>query len=390
VRRTDPGPSSLGSGRGQAYGQGVEGTKAGWLLMEAGSSEAHPFHARIESVGRRLPERHVTTAEVMSSTRHRTRVDLERLTGIHERRWVAPEEDSATLAVEAALDCLAHSEHRAEDLDVVIVTSISKFRADLAQQMEPPLSHHVREAIGAHGAQVFDLSNACAGMLTGVFVLNDWVRRGQIRAGMVVSGEDISSLARNAAQHVRHILSKELASLTLGDAGAATIVDRAPDGDGITAAGFTTLAEHSRLCLAWPSRTEPGARMFTDSRGIHRVAIEDLPPLLREALEAAGLALGDIDWVVPHQTSARAIRKGMSEVTEALGDEPRNPAVVTVDHYGNTASTSHFVALVDMLEDGRLQVGDRVALVALASGLVVGVVLTTIDEHLARSHAVVA
>ena len=111
---------------------------------------------------------------------------------------------------------------------------------------------------------------------------------------------------------------------------------------------------------------------------------------LREALDASGHQLHDIDWVIPHQTSARAIRKGMEELTEALGDAPRNPAVVTVDHYGNTASTSHFVALVDMIEDGRLQAGDRVALVALASGLVVGVVITTIDEHLAGSRAHVA
>jgi len=359
--------------------------------MEVGRSEADPHRARLESVGRRLPERHVTTAEVMGSTRHRTHVDLERLTGIHERRWAAGSEDSATLAVDAARDCLAHSEHEPEELDVVVVTSISKFRHGLVQQLEPPLSHHVREAIGARRAQVFDLSNACAGMLTGTFVLNDWIRRGQIRTGMVVSGEDISPLARNAARHIRHILSKELASLTLGDAGAAAIVDRAPDGvEGITAAGFTTLAEHSRLCLAYLTDGEPGARMFTDSRGIHQMAIEDLPPLLREALDACGLPLHAIDWVVPHQTSARAIRKGMAEVVEALGDEPRHPAVVTVDRYGNTASTTHVVALVEMLEDGRLRAGDRVALVALASGLVIGVVVTTVDEHLAASRAHVA
>ncbi|HEU5083618.1 MAG TPA: 3-oxoacyl-[acyl-carrier-protein] synthase III C-terminal domain-containing protein [Acidimicrobiales bacterium] len=359
-------------------------TEARWLLMEAGGSDAMPFRARIESVGRRLPEDRVTTEAVMRSTRHRTRIDLERLTGIRERRWVGDGEDSATLAIDAARDCLRRSAHAAEDLDVLIVCSITKYRDGLAQQMEPPLSHHVRQAIGADRAQVFDLSNACAGLLTGMFVLNDWIRRGQVRCGMVVSGEDISSLARNAAKHVRHILSKELASLTLGDAGAAAIVDRAPEGsEGITAAGFTTLAAHSRLCLAQPSEREPGARMRTDSRGIHRAAIEDLPPLLREALDAAGLQLHDIDWVVPHQTSARAIRKGMAEVAQALGDEPRHPAVVTVDRFGNTASTTHVVALVEMLEDGRLRAGDRVALVALASGLEVGVLVVTVDEHLA-------
>jgi 3-oxoacyl-[acyl-carrier-protein] synthase-3 len=58
----------------------------------------------------------------------------------------------------------------------------------------------------------------------------------------------------------RSLFSKQLASLTLGDAGAAVIVERAPSGVGIDVIGFTTLAEHSRLCLAFPSTVGPGAR----------------------------------------------------------------------------------------------------------------------------------
>lgn len=361
-----------------------------WMLLEAGTSATAPFRARFESIGTHLPVRRVTTSELMATTRHHTRIDLERLTGIHERRFAGDGDDSYTLAVQAASDCLARSGHEAADLEAMVVCSITKFRAGLAQQLEPPLAVAVREAIGAVNAQVFDLSNACAGTLTGTFVLNNWIRQGAIRCGMVVSGEWISSLAQNAARHVRSILSKELASLTLGDAGVAAILERAPEGGGgIDVAGFTTLSEHSRLCLAYPSRREPGARMFTDSRAIHRNAIEDLPPLLQEALAAGGVALHDIDWVIPHQTSVRAIRKGMAEVTAALGDEPRQPSVVTVDHYGNTASTTHFVALRELLDDGRLAPGDRVALVSLASGLEVGVVLFTVDDHLvgARGHA---
>jgi hypothetical protein len=68
-----------------------------------------------------------------------------------------------------------------------------------------------------------------------------------------VSGEYTSQLGTNAARHVRSIMSRELASLTLGDAGAALLLERAPAGSaGISACGFTTVAEHSRLCLAYP------------------------------------------------------------------------------------------------------------------------------------------
>jgi 3-oxoacyl-[acyl-carrier-protein] synthase-3 len=363
---------------------GAEPSDGHWLLTERSpDGAAAPFVARIAAVGRKLPATHLTTDELMGSTRHRTRIDLERLTGIHERRVSTGDEDSLSLAVGAARDCLARSGRRAEEIDLVVSCSITKYRDGLVQWLEPTTSLAVARAIGATDALTFDVSNACAGTLTGVLVANNWVRRGVIRRALVVSGEYISQLGTNAAQHVRSILSRELASLTLGDAGAAVLVERAEVGEaGITIAGFTTVADHSRLCLAYPARHDAGARMFTKARAIHQVAIADTPVLLREALDAAGLRIDEIDHVIPHQTSARAIRKGMRDVSEALGGAPRNPAVVTVDRYGNTASTTHVVALVEELDGGRLHAGDRVALVALASGLEIGVVLFSVDEGL--------
>lgn len=355
-----------------------------WLLTERSPDDARaPFVARIAGIGRRLPPTHLTTDSLMSKTRHRTRIDLERLTGIHERRVSVGDEDSLSLAVGAAEDCLARSGRRPEDIDLVLSCSITKYRNGLEQWLEPPTSLAVARAIGATGATTFDLSNACAGTLTGVLVANNWVRRGAIRRALVVSGEYISQLGINGARHVRTILSRELASLTLGDAGGAVLIERAEQGEpGIDVAGFTTVADHSRLCLAYPANHHPGARMFTKARAIHKVAIADTPALLQEAMDAAGVSIDELDCVIPHQTSARAIRTGMREVTAALGGEPRNPAVVTVDRYGNTASTTHVVALVEELDGGRLHAGDRVALVALASGLEIGVVLFTVDEGL--------
>ncbi len=355
-----------------------------WLMMEQSPNGGRAPHvARFESIGRRLPTTRLTTEQLMASTRHRTRIDLERLTGIHERRVSDGAEDSLSLAAGAAADCLRRSRHGAEEIQVLVSCSITKYRGGLTQWLEPPMSGVIARQIGATNATTFDISNACAGMLTGVFVVANRIRRGEIDCGMVVSGEYISQLGQNAAKHVRHILSRELASLTLGDAGAAVILERAPQGaPGISFSGFTTVSEHSRLCLAYPARHDRGARMFTKSRTIQRMAIADTPVILHEALEAAGLAITDIDHLIPHQTSARAIRKGMKDICEALGGTPKNPAVVTVDRYGNTASTTHFVALVEELVAGHLHAGDRVALLALASGLEIGVVLFTVDEEL--------
>jgi 3-oxoacyl-[acyl-carrier-protein] synthase-3 len=126
--------------------------------------------------------------------------------------------------------------------------------------------------------------------------------------------------------------------------------------------------------------------MFTDSRAIHRAAMSNTPLLLHEVLDAAGISIHDIDHVITHQTSARAIRKGMAALSASFGEAPRHDAVITVDRYGNTASTTHTVALVEELEAGHIQPGETVALIALASGLEIGVVLLTLDEDLVKSY----
>lgn len=358
-----------------------------WLLMDNADAGGGQFRTRLAGAGRHLPATTLTTDDLMSVTSHHTHIDLERLTGIHERRVSVGEEDSFTLATSAARNCLDTAQCDPESIDVVINCSITKLRDGMTQWLEPSMASAVAHAIGADRAMTFDLSNACAGMLSGVTVLNNWIRQGIVRRGLVVSGEYISQLGWNAARHVRNIISKELASLTLGDAGAALLLERAnPDSAGITLAGFTTLAGYSRLCLAYPKGSDPGARMFTDSRGIQKAAILNTPLLLREVLETVGISMNDIDHVITHQTSARAIRKGMKAVTTAFGAEPRHPAVITVDRYGNTASTTHTVALVEELEAGHIRPGETIALVALASGLEIGIVLLSVDEDLVKHY----
>ena len=76
----------------------------------------------------------------------------------------------------------------------------------------------------------------------------------------------------------------------------------------------------------------------------------------------------------------------MKEIVAELGEGPRHDAVITVDRYGNTASTTHTVALVEELDAGRIRPGETVALIALASGLEIGVVLLTLDEEMVGSY----
>ncbi len=363
-----------------------------WMSLEGGPEgrgDGQSYTSRFAAIGASVPEPRLSSDELMASTKHRTHIELERLTGIHERHVVSEREDAFTLALGAAREALAHAGCTAEDLDVVIVSSISHYVDGLRLQLEPPLSVSLKQAIGAGQATSFDLTNACAGMMTGVFILNDMIRQGRIRRGMVVSGEYISQLGRNAAREVRTVMSKQLASLTLGDAGAAAILERAPEGaPGIEVAGFTTLSEHSRLCLAFPAKIGGGASMYTEAREIQKIATRESLPLLVEALDQAGLDFDDIDYLIPHQTSARAIKKGAKDHAERIGVAPKH-VVVTVDEFGNTASTTHFVALWKYLTEGRFAPEDRVLLLSLASGLEVGIVIFKVDQlvqHYGHDH----
>ena len=363
------------------------GDGAHWMALAGGidgSPRGAAYASRFAGIGACIPAGRLTTDELMASTKYNTDIELERLTGVRERPVAGAGEDSYTLALGAARDALAHAGIGADDLDMLLVSSISRHVGGMRVQIEPPVSVSLKEALGARRAISTDISNACAGMMTGVFILNDLVRQGRIRRGMVVSGEYISELGRNAAQEVRDVLSDQLPSLTLGDAGAAAILERAPEGaPGIEVAGFTTLSRHSRLCVAFPATIGPGVTMHTKAREIHRAATDEAVPMLREILDQAGLQFGEIDYLVPHQTSVRAIRKGMEQWSQDLGATPKH-VVVTVDELGNTSSTTHFVALWKYLNEGRFAPGDRVMLLALASGLEVGIVIFRLGQLVER------
>lgn len=341
--------------------------------------EGPPYRSRFESLGVALPEKNVTTVDLMNSLKHRVKLDLENLTGISERRKCEPGEDSLTLSAGAAKDCLKHSDYSESDLEMIINCSISKSQEG-SMVIEPLVSMFVKEAIGAHNARTLDINNACAGMFTGVYILNNLIKRGIVKRGMVVSGEHITPISDSAVRFVRTIASKQMASLTVGDAGAAVIMERVENGDeGITFSGFTTFSKYSNLCIGKPCKRSPGAYMVAKARKIHRAAKEVSPPILSKALKEVDLGLGDFDHLIPHQTSDRSIKSGVRQMAKIFGAAPKN-TIINLKNYGNTASTTHFLALYKNIVDGVIKKGEKMMLVSHASGLVMAVMMFTIDR----------
>ena len=120
--------------------------------------------------------------------------------------------------------------------------------------------------------------------------------------------------------------------------------------------------------------------MYTKAMEIHSTVIQRLPRLLGDYAERYQLTGADFDHVIPHQTSERAIRTALDLCSQTFGEIPN--ICVSLDKFGNTSSTSHFVVLADQLAQGIIKPGQRILMLVMASGIVLGMASITLGEHL--------
>jgi 3-oxoacyl-[acyl-carrier-protein] synthase-3 len=342
------------------------------------------WKCQIESIGVKMPGRILTTSELMGKFKTPCIKKFGLLTGISERKICSAGEDSFSLAEGAAGDCLSHSKYRADQIDMIINCSITKYKDGLSHLYEPTFSALIGKNIGATRAITFDISNACAGMLTGVYIAEKFIRQGVIKTCMIVSGEYISNLCDHAITNITTSLSSEISSLTLGDCGAAAIIERTTDEKRcLMISGFATLSKYSDLCTGRQNRNTPGGKMRTKAKKIHQAAISESVPIVKKALEKSCLSLSEIKWLIPHQTSRSSIISGVNHYLNCFGEKP-GQIVITLKETGNTASTTHFLALYTYLNERRFSEDDNVMLLCFASGLIIGVVIFKMNEMVYR------
>ncbi len=340
---------------------------------------------RFESIGVYLPEKEVTTQELIQQMDTEPMFDLEKLTGIKSRRWRAENEDCQTMALEAVQRCLEASTYKAEDIDVIICTSITRFADGLKFVLEPCLSSMLKTKLGMRENAInFDITNACAGMFSGVFILNQMINSGAVKTGLVVSGECITPISETALKEINNPVDEQFASLTVGDSGAAVIMDsKGSESDCMDFIEMMTLAQFSDFCYGMPSNKNPGVAMYTKAMEIHATVIQRLPQTLGHFSEKYQVNGQDFDYVIPHQTSERAIRTALDLCSHTFGELPA--ICISLDKVGNTSSTSHFVVLEDYMRRGEIKAGDKVFMLVLASGIVLGAASITVGNLLGRN-----
>ncbi len=344
----------------------------------------------IESLGIYLPQRAVSTADVIKGCDKAVAFPLEQMTGIRSRRMAGDGEYAIDLARKAVADCLASSRHTPSAIDVLICCNISRYDGPGHRFTYEPCTGAgpLRRDFDLESRVLaFDISNACAGMFTAIYLIDSMLQAGLIRRGMAVSGEYITHLSRTAQREIEAYLDPRLSCLTVGDAGAALLLERTENSE--TAAGFEaiddayTLGAHSRHCVAKATeRPHGGAIMFTDPMPMTAVALKHGRMHAEKTLRDRGWSGKRIDHLILHQTSEMALRGAVRELGATLGENFCRPdnTIINVAERGNTATTTHLLALYENVMNGRIQSGDRVVFGISGSGQTVGTALYTLDD----------
>jgi 3-oxoacyl-[acyl-carrier-protein] synthase III len=221
-------------------------------------------------------------------------------------------------------------------------------------------------------------------MFTGIGVADAFLQTGLVRRAMVVSGEYITHLTETAQREIQGPMDARLACLTVGDAGAAVILERGPNGRiGFHDIDMATLGRYSSLCVA-KATTEPhgGAIMHVDSIAATAVAVKSSVPYVAAVMRRHGWRPEHCDHIVMHQTSESSLNDAVVAVNRMFGTGAAHPGntIYNLAERGNTASTTHFIALKDHILGNRIRSGDNVLFGISGSGQTVGAALYTFDD----------
>ncbi|MBF0170246.1 MAG: 3-oxoacyl-ACP synthase III [Nitrospinae bacterium] len=335
-------------------------------------------NVRLASFGYELAPNVVTSADLeerLTPLYDRLRLPkgrLELMTGIRERRFWNKGERPSSAAVRAGEKAL-----RASGLDKEVVKGLCHGAVcrDFLEPATASVEHH-RLGLPAD-AMIFDVSNACLGLLDGMILLANMIELGQIPAGIALAGEMGESLVEATIRHLnddqtltRQSVKAHFASLTIGSGAAAVVLahkDLCPDGHKLLGGAVRCRSEHSALCAS-DQDTGFGATaaplMSTDSEELLHagcsLAAETWGPFLGEM----GWAADMIDASFTHQVGA-AHRKLMYR---SIG-LPEEKDFETVSFLGNVGSVSAPITLALGAERGHVKPGDKVAVLGIGSGL---------------------
>jgi len=340
-------------------------------------SERPAVRAAIAGVGSWLPDHVASSEEVERRIAEASRVHgfapppgvVAERSGVRERRYKLPQENASDMAVRAANRALVQAGASIGEIDLIIFASSSQ---DL---VEPATSHLVSHKLGADGAMVFDVKNACNSFMNGMQIADGLIRTGQYEKVLVCTGEAPSEAIRWEVRDWDH-MKMSFAGYTFGDAGAAMVLHARSDGTGIRYLDFRAASRHWEVCTLRGGGTmhprDPEHSFFAGNGNSMRDAFIELgPQIIFDCFERTGTSFDDFDVVIFHQVTGPFL-----DTFLAITGVPESKVVRTIDTLGNIASATMPLQLERAIGDGRAKHGSNILWIGLGAGISVGVMVT--------------
>ena len=275
-------------------------------------------------------------------------------TGV-ERRHIAGKETTVSMAVEAGRRALANAGTAPEEVDLILVSTIS------SNVLLPCAACEVQKELGAVEATGFDLGGAaCSGFVFAYNTAMAFLASGVYRTVLVIGSETLSNITN----------WKDRGTCILFGDGAGAAVLKASEGqmyrpvthsDGAKGDALTC---ESRYTKNWKEIPEENTYMKMDGQAVFKFAVRRVPEVIGEVLEANSVAPGDISCYILHQANRRIVEA----VAKRLG-EPVEKFPMNLQEYGNTSSASIPILLDELNRSGALKKGQKIVLAGFGAGL---------------------
>ncbi len=282
------------------------------------------------------------------------------------RRHIAKDETTVSMAAEAAGRALADAGIPPEEVDLILVSTIS------SDVILPCAACEVQKEIGALHATCFDLSAACTGFVLAYNTALAYLSQGVYRTALVIGSESLSNLTN----------WKDRGTCILFGDGAGAAVLRAADpekraylpvthSDGSRGEALSCKSRHDHNGLTGEIRPEAlldeSYYMQMDGQAVFKFAVKRVPEVITEVLKLNRLDTDEITYYILHQANKRIVEAVAKRLNEPMEKFPMN-----LQEYGNTSSASIPILLDEMNREGRLAAGQKLVLAGFGAGLTWG------------------
>jgi len=284
-------------------------------------------------------------------------------TGIRERRWVEGATTTTDLALEAARRALESADVAAGELDMIIFATLSP------DHEFPGAGCFLQAKLGVSGIPALDVRQQCTGFLHGLSIADHFIRAGTYKKILLV-GAEIHSKGLDKTTRGREI------SVLFGDGAGAVVLGAHEGREGILTTHLHADGRFAReLWVKAPTQAVSGERINAEmlaagehypqmnGRMVFVNAVKKMPEALKEALDAGGATVNDVDLFVLHQANTR-----ISEMVCSQLQIPREKFFSTIEKYGNTTAATIPIGLDEAVRSGRIKPGMLVATAAFGSG----------------------